>query len=257
MRFASLGSGSEGNATLVQSRDRQPTQVLVDCGLGRRELERRMARLGCSPERLDGIVLTHAHGDHVRGAFSVAAAYGVAVHMTHGTARALAGRIGNASVVLFAAEQRFEIGDLRFEPVAVPHDCHEPVQYVVEDSASRMAVLTDLGHPTAHVIRALRALDALVLECNHDEAMLAANQRYPAELKRRIAGPYGHLANSQAAQILGAIRQEQLRVVVGAHLSKHNNQPELARSALLGALTQPHVVVTIADQEGSGGWVEL
>ncbi len=257
MRFASLGSGSEGNATLVQSRDRQPTKVLVDCGLGRRELERRMARLGCAADSLDAIVLTHAHGDHVRGAFSVAAAHGLKVHMTHGTARALAGRIGGASVELFAAEERFEVGALSFEPVAVPHDCHEPVQYVLADGDHRMAVLTDLGHPTAHVIRALRDLDALVLECNHDEAMLAANPRYPAELKRRIAGPYGHLANSQAAQILAAIGQEKLRVVIGAHLSKHNNTPELARAALVGALTQSRDVVMIADQEGSGGWVAL
>ncbi len=257
MRFASLGSGSEGNATLVQSRDRQPSTVLIDCGFGRRELERRMGQMGCGAERLDAIVLTHAHGDHVRGAFSFAAAHGVKVHMTHGTARALEGRIGRASVELFAADQSFQIGTLRFESVAVPHDCHEPVQYVVEDRYNRMAVLTDLGHPTAHVIRALRALNALVLECNHDEAMLAANRRYPAELKRRIAGPYGHLANTQAAQILAAIGQEQLRVVVGAHLSKHNNQPDLARAALLEALTQSLAVVMIADQAGSAGWVEL
>ena len=257
MRFASLGSGSEGNATLLQSPGHAGTSVLVDCGLGRRELELRMARVSCAPEQLAAIVLTHAHGDHVRGAFSVAAAYGIRVHMTHGTARAVGSRIGRASVELFAAEERFTIGDLNFEPVAVPHDCHEPVQYVIADELSRVGLLTDLGHPTAHVIRALRDLDALLLECNHDEDMLAANPRYPAELKRRIAGPYGHLANSQAAQILGAIPQHRLRYVVGAHLSQQNNHPELARAALLGALQGSQAAVLVADQEGSGGWVEL
>lgn len=259
MRFVSLGSGSEGNALLVQSRGAgRPTRVLIDCGFARREIERRLAAVGCAAGDLDAILVTHEHGDHAAGALTLAAAHGIRVLMTQGTGRALAGRRAErAALGTVRADAPFEIGALGFEPIAVPHDAREPVQYVIDDGRVRLGVVTDLGHGTAHVIRALRALDALVLECNYDEAMLAANPRYPAALKQRIAGPYGHLANAQAGQILAAIGQERLRVVIGAHLSQHNNRPELARAALAAALAQPLAVIMLADQAGSAGWVEL
>jgi phosphoribosyl 1,2-cyclic phosphodiesterase len=117
-------------------------------------------------------------------------------------------------------------------------------------------VLTDLGHGTAHVVRALSALDALVLECNHDEQMLAENPTYPAALKRRIGGPWGHLENGEAARILAAIDRSRLRFVVAAHLSAKNNRPELARAALAGALQGSLEEIRIADQAAGLDWLE-
>src|SRR5690606_33088884 len=130
----------------------------------------------------------------------------------------------------------FEIDGLGIEPVAVPHDAREPVQFVLDSGRARLGVLTDLGHGTPHVLSAYAGLDAIVPECTHDPGLLAANPRYPPALKRRIGGPYGHLSNAAAADIAAAINGARLRRVVAAHLSAHNNRPGLARAALATAL---------------------
>ena len=133
----------------------------------------------------------------------------------------------------------------------------EPVQFVIDDGQARLGVLTDLGCVTAHVVRAMSRLDALVLECNHDAGLLAASD-YPWSLKRRIAGPYGHLENGAAAQLLGALDQSRLRTVVAAHLSRSNNRPELARSALAPAWAGARPEdIRVADQDSGIDWTEV
>jgi phosphoribosyl 1,2-cyclic phosphodiesterase len=144
---------------------------------------------------------------------------------------------------------------LELQPYTVPHDAREPVQYVVTDGASRLGVLTDAGHGTPHMIRALGGCDALMLECNHDHNMLASSS-YPPSLKQRIGGDYGHLSNRATAQILQALDKSRLKTVVGAHLSQQNNLPQLAREALCGALDGHPADVTIACQQEGFGWVE-
>jgi phosphoribosyl 1,2-cyclic phosphodiesterase len=140
--------------------------------------------------------------------------------------------------------------------VPVPHDAREPVQFVIDDGRHRLGILTDLGRPTPHVVRAMSRLDAIMLECNHDAGMLE-NSSYPASLKRRIGGDYGHLANHVSAQLLAAIDHDRLRTVVAAHLSRSNNLPELAREALAGAWGQDPEQILVADQDDGIQWVEV
>lgn len=261
MRFASLGSGSEGNALLVEGAEGAGC-VLIDCGFGVREAERRLQAAGRDPAGIDAILVTHEHADHVGGVFRLAHRHRIPVHLTHGTLRAVAGLVPadfdrGALLRVFDSYAGFECAGLHVEPVPVPHDAREPVQYVVDDGRVRLGVLTDLGHGSAHVVRALARLDALVLECNHDPQMLETNPRYTRSLKRRIAGPWGHLDNAQAARILQSIDRSRLCTVVAAHLSRHNNRPDLARAALASVFDDDPVRLRIADQDSGIGWIAV
>lgn len=256
MRFASLGSGSEGNALLVECGATQaPTRLLIDCGFGVREATRRLARLGLEPRQIDAILVTHEHGDHIGGAARLAIAAQATLYMTTGTAVAgLSTRPAGLQLSLLDAHRPLELPQVRIEPVPVPHDAREPVQFVIDDGGARLGVLTDIGHGTPHVTRAMSRLDALVLECNHD-ARLLADSDYPWALKRRIAGPYGHLENGASAQLLAALDQSRLRTVVAAHLSRSNNRPELARLALAAAWGGASVDdIQVADQDVGIAW---
>jgi phosphoribosyl 1,2-cyclic phosphodiesterase len=258
VRFASLGSGSEGNALLVEAGGASPARILIDCGFGVREARRRLAGLGLALEQIDAVFVTHEHSDHIGGAARVAVAAGAPLHMTTGTALAgLPQPPAGLRLQCLDAHRLLEVAGLRIEPVPVPHDAREPVQFVIDDGQARLGVLTDLGCVTAHVVRAMSRLDALVLECNHDAELLAASD-YPWSLKRRIAGPYGHLENGAAAELLGALDQSRLRTVVAAHLSRSNNRPELARKALAAAWAgaQPDDI-RVADQDTGIGWTEV
>ena len=265
MRFASLGSGSDGNSLVVESSDGvRVTRVLIDCGFSLREARRRLRGAGIEPDEIDAIVVTHEHGDHVGGVFRVSAAHDIPVFLTHGTLAAsqgdadLAPRADEMSLVRrITPDRSFEVGGMRITPVAVPHDAKEPVQYVIDDGRCKLGVLTDLGHASAHVRRSYSGLDALVLECNHDADMLASNARYPDVLKRRISGPWGHLANHAAAELLASLDTSRLRVLVAAHLSRQNNSPELARQALAQALASELQAVGVADQDAGFEWTEV
>ena len=258
MRFSSLGSGSEGNALLVECTvDSRTVRLLVDCGFGIREFQRRLARLDLAPRDIDAVLVTHEHGDHIGGARRLATSFGVPIFTTAGTARAgLHGAPEEIGCTLVDSHACFEIGGVLIEPVPVPHDAREPVQFVIDDGSARLGVLTDLGRSTPHVLRAMQRLDAIVLECNHDEQMLEASD-YPYQLKRRIAGDFGHLANRAAAQLLASIDHSRLRTVVAAHLSRSNNRPELACEALASAWGQGPESILVADQDQGFDWVDV
>ena len=257
MRFCSLGSGSGGNATVVEARDGSGvSRVVIDCGFSLRELDARLARIGLTAGDLDAVFVTHEHGDHIGGAARLAVAAGAPLYMTAGTAVAGLGlRPPALRLEMLDAHRPLEFDGVRIEPVAVPHDAREPVQFVIDDGQTRLGVLTDLGHGTAHVVRAMCRLDAMVLECNHDAGLLEASD-YPRMLKRRISGPYGHLENAAAASLLAAIDQSRLRTVVAAHLSRSNNHPDLARSALAQAWAgAAKSDIRIADQDEGIAWM--
>lgn len=252
IRFASLGSGSKGNALLVEA---GPTRVLVDCGFGPREAARRLERLGVAPQSIAAVLVTHEHADHVGGVAACAARFGWTLHASHGTATA-ARQLADCPVRRFDSHAAFAIGDLAIHPYPVPHDAREPTQFVFSDGARSLGVLTDAGCVTPHILAMLTGCAALVLECNHDADMLARG-RYPPPLKRRIAGDYGHLDNRAAAGLLRGIGGAGLAHVVAAHLSEENNTPELARAALADALGCTPDWIGVADQAGGCGWREL
>lgn len=252
IRFASLGSGSKGNALLVEAGS---TRVLVDCGFGPREAARRLERLGVVPQSIAAVLVTHEHADHAGGVAAGAARFGWAVHASHGTAAA-ARQLADCPVRRFDSHATFAIGDLAIHPYPVPHDAREPTQFVFSDGARSLGVLTDAGCVTPHILAMLTGCAALVLECNHDAVMLA-HGRYPPPLKRRIAGDYGHLDNRAAADLLRGIGGAGLAHVVAAHLSEENNTPELARAALAGALGCTPDWIGVADQAGGCGWRAL
>lgn len=249
MRFASLGSGSRGNATLIEAGS---TLVMVDCGFSCREAERRMACLDRSPEQLSAVLVTHEHGDHVRGVPVLARKYRLPVWLTRGTHLFMQ---DDASLDLHFIDGHHSrgLGDLEVHPYTVPHDAREPCQFAFTDGVHRLGMLTDTGRITAHIRESLDACDALLLECNHDTDMLARGP-YSSALKARVGGPLGHLSNTQAAGLLGDIDTSRLQHVVAAHLSEQNNQPQLAREALAAALDCAADWIGVAGQDTGTGW---
>jgi phosphoribosyl 1,2-cyclic phosphodiesterase len=228
LRFASLGSGSRGNATLVQSGD---ATVLIDCGYPAREFERRCVQLGVDPRSIDALVVTHEHGDHVRGVGAVSRRFGIPVWMTHGTSRAVRDDKLARLTLLDGSGDAFSLRGLEIACFTVPHDASEPVQFRFRAGGTSLAVLTDTGSITAHILHCLDGVDALLLEANHDPAMLASGP-YPPSLQARVGGAFGHLSNGQAAEVLGGIDHPRLRHLVVGHISEKNNRPELVREAL-------------------------
>jgi len=254
MRFASLGSGSEGNALLAAA---GRTLVLMDCGFGLQDTISRLARLGVTPEQLSGIVVTHEHGDHIGGVARLARKFNLPVWLTHSTLYSQAKVFaGIAQLNEVDPHQAFAIGDIEVTPYPVPHDAAEPVQFVFSDGARRLAVLTDTGCSTAHIEQTLSGCDALVLECNHDSDMLMKGD-YPLSLKQRVGGRLGHLNNQEAAGILAKLDASNLQHLIAAHLSRKNNTPELAVRALSVAAACEESWVGVATQEDGFAWREI
>jgi len=254
MRFASLGSGSEGNGLLVES---GATRVLVDCGFRLSETVKRLGRFGLAPTDLAAVLVTHEHDDHAGGVARLARRYGLPVYLTYGTLVAMgAGGSMMPRVSLIDNHTPFMIGDLEVHPYPVPHDAREPSQFVFSDGERRLGLLTDTGDSTPHIERMLSGIDALVLECNHDLQLLM-NGPYPPTLKRRISGRYGHLDNGTAARILGGIDCSRLQHFVAAHLSAQNNTPELARAAVSAALNCDAAWIGIATQSEGLEWRQV
>ena len=247
MRFAWLGSGSRGNAGLIEAGQ---TRLLLDCGFTAKETERRLARLGLEPADLAGVLVTHEHRDHIAGVSVLARRHRLPVWMTPGTHRQ-AGDLGELpGLALFNCHEPFAVGDLQVEPFPVPHDAREPSQFVFSDGARRLGVLTDAGRSTPHVEAVLAGCDGLLLECNHDADMLADGP-YPPTLKARVGGGHGHLSNAQAAELLGRLDTARLQHIAALHLSEENNRPGLAREALGAALgCGPDWVATAGQAEG-------
>lgn len=251
MRFASLGSGSQGNALIVEA---GRTRLMLDCGFGIGECAARLARLGLEPSDLHALVVTHEHDDHIGGVARFARKHELPVHLTYGTLTALGEERGSIEqLTIIDSHTAFAIGDIEVRPFPVPHDAREPAQFVFSDGAATLGVLTDVGSPTPHISAMLSGLNALVLECNHDAAMLASGA-YPPTLKRRIASRFGHLANDAAAQLLAGLDCSRLQHLIAAHLSQQNNTPALARAAMAEAVGCTPDWIGVATQDEGLAW---
>ena len=253
MRFASLGSGSRGNATLIQS---ETTLLLVDCGFAARELHRRCAHLGIDPADIDAILVTHEHADHVKGVGVGARRFGLPVWMTFGTRVAIAGETLDDVRLFGGHDGEFGIGNIRMQPISVPHDAREPVQFAFRVGDKRIGLLTDVGSITPRIRASMDGVDALLLECNHDPGMLAEGP-YPPSLKARVGGAYGHLANAQAAQLLDAIDHQRLSRLVVGHVSRQNNAPACVLAALRAVSDELLARVSLLEQDAASAWFEV
>ena len=252
MRFASLGSGSEGNGLVVEA---GATRVLMDCGFGLADSVVRLARLGLQPADLAGIVVTHEHSDHIGGGGRLARKHRLPVWLTAGTL-VMAQDLDGVAVQVIDSHAAFAVDGLEIQPYPVPHDAREPVQYVFGDGNRRLGVLTDTGCSTPHIEAMLAGVDALVLECNHDATMLE-NGPYPVSLKRRVGGRFGHLENGQSAALLARLKHEKLQCVMAAHVSKKNNTSELAQRALARVLDCADDDVRVACQTAGFDWIRI
>jgi len=231
MRFASLGSGSKGNATLIQNNS---TTIMIDCGFSVRETEKRLKRLKQAPENIAALFVTHEHGDHIRGVGPFARKYKLPVCMTRGTAKW--NGLGDIPDIRYiSVDDKIDIGDLVVKSYTVPHDANEPCQFIITNDNTRFAMLTDVGHCTEYIKAQLKDCDALLLECNHDTSMLLRGP-YPQSLKQRVGGLYGHLSNEQASELLKEIQHDQLRRITIAHVSDKNNNKKLAIESLQSVL---------------------
>ncbi|MEB0206816.1 MULTISPECIES: MBL fold metallo-hydrolase [unclassified Pseudomonas] len=248
MRFAVLGSGSQGNGTLVSS---DSTYVLVDCGFSLRETERRLVRLGVSPHQLSAILVTHEHADHVHGVGLLSRRYNLPVYMSRGTQRGMRKPLEPAGFV--ADGETLQIGALSISVTRVAHDAQEPTQYVFSDGQRRFGLLTDLGSYCAGVLHSYRDLDALMIEANHCRDLLARGH-YPYFLKQRVGGQEGHLNNHQAANLVAELGWKDLQHLVLAHLSSKNNLPQLARQCFVDTLGCDPDWLQLADQDSGLDW---
>lgn len=253
MRFASLASGSRGNALLVEH---EQTLVMIDCGVTVKIAEERLRALGRDPRDVSALLVTHEHADHIRGVPAFSRRYGTPVWTTAGTAAA-AGVTRLPKLEVFDCGGPLAIGDLRVEPFTVPHDAREPSQFAFAAGGRRLGVLSDAGHATAHVRDRLGRCDAIALEFNHDRDALW-NGRYPHRVKQRIDSPLGHLNNDQAAELLRTLDHPGLQWVVALHLSEANNSPDRVRDCLGAALGDGRAAAAaLAAQDEPGGWREI
>ncbi|MDB9970136.1 MBL fold metallo-hydrolase [Porticoccaceae bacterium] len=252
MRFASLGSGSKGNSTLVEWRD---TCLMIDCGFSIRDTTQRLAKLGKTPENIDAILVTHEHSDHWKGVVPLASKFAIDVYATAGCLRSKKASGKDHPFKIIDSHQVFQIGDLQVTPVPVPHDAREPVQFLFNSEQHQLGILTDVGSLTPHIESVYAKCDGLLIEANHDLDMLYAGS-YPEFLKDRVAGPWGHLNNQQTAQLLSLLDQQRMQQLVIGHISEKNNSLEKVKREVEAVIHSCDNLHYACQQQGFD-WLEL
>jgi phosphoribosyl 1,2-cyclic phosphodiesterase len=258
IRMAVLGSGSKGNSAVVECGG---SRLLVDAGLSAKQLTSRLSLLGIAPESLDGILISHEHGDHVRGLKVLLKNWNLPVYCTAMTGRVVreAG-IAEGRWKCFDAGQAFQIGGAAVHTFSLQHDAVDPVGFVIGDGSRRIGVVTDAGDVTRNLTEALRGVEGLFIEANYDDDLLANDTKRPWSIKQRISSRHGHLSNRQCAGLLREIAHERLTRVVIGHLSSDCNTPETALHVLRSSLAEaghPQVALHCAGQDEPTGWLSI
>ena len=230
LSFTLLGSGSSGNTTLVSD---GTTHILVDVGLSGRETARRLREYGLEPGQISAIVVSHEHGDHCRGVGPFAKNLDIPVFMTESAFSHSEIKLDSRKVRRITSGECFEVYGIEFTSFPVPHDSVDPLGFVIGKDGIKIGIILDLGYLSNLVLERLKGCDGIVIESNHDVRMLKVGP-YPWALKQRVMSRRGHLSNDSVARYLANDFDGKAAHVVLAHLSKHNNLPELA---LLSAKT--------------------
>ena len=229
MRLCSIASGSSGNCIYVGS---DHTHLLVDTGISKKRIEEGLHELQIKGNELDGILVTHEHADHIQGLGVFSRKYEIPIYATPGTIQGIKcykglGKMPEGLLHEISTDKEFTLGDININPFAISHDANEPCGYRLDHSGKSIAVATDLGKYDEYTVEALKDVNALLLEANHDIHMLEVGP-YPYYLKQRVMGDRGHLSNELSGRLLCDILHENLKQVLLGHLSKENNFAELA-----------------------------
>ncbi|NLF28603.1 MAG: MBL fold metallo-hydrolase [Clostridiales bacterium] len=241
LRFSPLFSGSSGNAIYAGC---DGGHLLVDAGVTCSRLTQELRRIGISPAQLNGILVTHEHIDHIRGVSVLSRKYDIPVYATEGTWAAMEDKLGGVAaknVRVFEPSEDFYVGGMNVSAFEIPHDAAQPVGYSIALGGARLSVATDIGHVRESWLKAVAGSDAVVLESNYDPDMLRAGP-YPYDLKKRILGRRGHLANDDAGRAAVELIKRGARQIVLGHLSRENNFPELAERCCSLALSAAGIV---------------
>lgn len=254
LRICPLASGSKGNAIYIGSGERA---VLLDAGLSGVELERRMAAKGLSPEALEGVIVSHEHSDHVRGAGIFSRRYQIPVYINEKTYRVASQKLGKVELLShFECGRPFHVGGLTVNPFSISHDAEDPSGFTFELGETKLGVATDLGIATSLVKTHLKGSSLIYVEANHDPEMLHFGP-YPWHLKQRVRSRLGHLSNQEAGALLCDVKQSRLTHVVLAHLSEENNRPDKAWQTVSHMLNDPGITVDVAMPDKPGKIIEL
>jgi phosphoribosyl 1,2-cyclic phosphodiesterase len=253
VKFASLGSGSKGNATII---DTEHGCLMIDCGFSIKETTRRLERVGKSPQDISAILVTHEHSDHWKGVLPFASKFSIDIYATAGCYRAVnVSPSTSKQFKVICSHSSFMLNNVQVLPIPVPHDASEPVQYIFSYDQFRLGILTDVGNITPYIIEQYNRCTGLLVEANHDVEMLLAGT-YPRFLKDRVAGEWGHLNNYQTASLLSAIDQDIIQKLVIGHISESNNDSVRVKKVIEDVFTCSEKIIYANQNEGFD-WVYL
>lgn len=255
--FCSLFSGSSGNCLFVQSDN---AKILIDCGVSFKKINESLANFGLTIEKIDGILITHEHSDHTKALGTITKKYNVPIYANLETAHALKS-ISLDNFKYFKIDETFKIGNLCIKPFSIPHDAANPCGFSIYNNRKKITIATDIGHMNDYVLENLKYSNFLLLESNYEPEMLNCSN-YPFYLKRRIAGPNGHLPNSDAGKTISYLYNYNLETVFLGHLSKENNIPELAYESVISELHNSNIdtskiTIEIANRDTNSRLIEL
>jgi len=257
MKYTTLLSGSSGNSVYIEG---GRSKILIDVGCSLKYLQKELAKISVTAGEIDAILLTHEHSDHISGVATLAKKYAVPVYASPLTWQALPFATLLPPLLRREFSYDLQVGDLSFDFFKTYHDAAQPVGMVVHYQKQSVGVMTDTGQVTDTMLAALEGVSGLVLEANHSPKLLASGP-YPPFLKRRIAGQFGHLSNSQAAYALSNIARQTTQAVILAHLSRTNNTEEVMLAELNEELERLNVCLdcplTVARQDRSHPLIEL